>query len=205
MNEKLWEILNSLWILPSIVVFINGIGLIYAGLRVHKRQWYIEGIIYEIPYLIFQYVFDDVYTNDSLNLTIRALCFLAISLSLIRSIMIRKTYLKMLKSQKHQKQEKSNAENQTHINNLTQDKHESKKVNINEATLEELLTIPGFNTIIAKQLIQYRKSGNYILSEDDLANKLNLPKHQVERISAFITIEKVKSNTITSKPPKLDL
>ena len=119
--------------------------------------------------------------------------------------MIRKTYLKMLKSQKHQKQEKSNAENQTHINNLTQDKHESKKVNINEATLEELLTIPGFNTIIAKQLIQYRKSGNYILSEDDLANKLNLPKHQVERISAFITIEKVKSNTITSKPPKLDL
>ena len=204
-DDKLWEILHSLWIIPSIIVFINGLGLMYTGLRVHKRQWFIEGVIYELPYILFQVIFNDVYTNDPMNMTLRMLSFLAISLSLIRSIMIRKTFIQLLKNEKHSDVEDLS----THSSSISEinaiENNKNQKININTAGLEELLTIPGFNTILAKQLIQYRNTGNYIQSEDDLANKLSLSKHQVERISEFIIIEMPNKDVYDDYHPRLDL
>jgi len=44
---KLW------WVILSFIIFINGFGFIYTGLKHDNRNWVIEGIIYEIPWFFF--------------------------------------------------------------------------------------------------------------------------------------------------------
>ncbi|WP_458453940.1 hypothetical protein [Methanobrevibacter sp.] len=67
------KIKRSWWILISFIIMLNGLGFIYVGFSKNNRNWIIEGIIYEIPWLfsIF-YAYDDlmVYTFIRLALVL---------------------------------------------------------------------------------------------------------------------------------------
>lgn len=45
---------KSWWIILSFIIFFffNGLGFIFLGAKTHNINWVIEGIIYEIPWVI---------------------------------------------------------------------------------------------------------------------------------------------------------
>ena len=43
---------NSLWVLISFIPLFNGLGLVYKGKTAPNKTWYLEGILYEIPWII---------------------------------------------------------------------------------------------------------------------------------------------------------
>lgn len=76
---KLW------WVILSFIMFINGFGFIYAGLKHDNRNWVIEGIIYEIPW-VFMLIYTGIYNIHPFNIGPTDYIFLFGSLLLIVSI-----------------------------------------------------------------------------------------------------------------------
>ena len=60
-----------------------------------------------------------------------------------------------------------------------------KSVNLNRASIEQLVTLPGMNATLAQQIIEGRPYPN----EKDLAQKHILPDATYNRIKDLITIE----------------
>ena len=52
LDEKIDSIINSLWVLISFIPLFNGLGLVYKGKTAPNKTWYLEGILYEIPWII---------------------------------------------------------------------------------------------------------------------------------------------------------
>ena len=47
------KIKRSWWVILSFILFINGFGFLYIGFKNNNRNWVLEGIIYEIPWLFY--------------------------------------------------------------------------------------------------------------------------------------------------------
>ena len=83
-EEKVDDVIDSLWVLVSFIPFFNGVGLIYKGNANPKKSWRMEGIIYELPWIIgilgigFQ----------SVRFVAFELAFVFYFVSIIRSIMV---------------------------------------------------------------------------------------------------------------------
>ena len=45
------RIISSLWVLLSFFPFINGLGFLYVGSKTFRGNWFLEGIVYEIPWI----------------------------------------------------------------------------------------------------------------------------------------------------------
>lgn len=69
------------------------------------------------------------------------------------------------------------------------------KIDINTATAEEISNIPGFNPLSANQIVQMRKSNNYVKSFNDLAQKLNLNENELEQIKPYIIISSSENSS----------
>ncbi len=64
-------------------------------------------------------------------------------------------------------------------------------VNINEATIEELMLVPGFTPTIAARIIFYRQNYGEILSKFELPALTGMTKAQVDALLTYITIAPV--------------
>jgi len=62
------------------------------------------------------------------------------------------------------------------------------KIDLNNASLDELSELPGMNIIKAKKILQFRDSGDYIISYDDLGVKLSLNSRQINQIKEVTII-----------------
>ena len=51
-EEKIDDVIDSLWVLTSFIPLLNGVGLIYKGKSTPKKSWLTEGILYELPWII---------------------------------------------------------------------------------------------------------------------------------------------------------
>ena len=51
------KIKKSWWVLLSFLLFLNGFGFIYIGLKHNNKNWLFEGIIYEIPWFFYFIVY----------------------------------------------------------------------------------------------------------------------------------------------------
>lgn len=51
------KIKNSWWVILSFIIFFNGFGFIYIGLKHNNRNWILEGITYEFPWFFYLIVF----------------------------------------------------------------------------------------------------------------------------------------------------
>lgn len=71
------------------------------------------------------------------------------------------------------------------------DNNQTKKININTASIDEIKTLPNINLIQAKKIIQMREDGNYVESFDDLTSKLNLKPYQLSEIKNLVVIDEV--------------
>ena len=51
-ESMVYNFINSLWVLSSFIPFFNGAGLIYKGKTLPKKSLYLEGILYELPWIV---------------------------------------------------------------------------------------------------------------------------------------------------------
>ena len=66
---------------------------------------------------------------------------------------------------------------------------ESGKLNINTATEEQLIDLPGIGKVTAERILEYRKeTGKFTAIEDLLAIK-GISKNKLERLSPMITTQ----------------
>lgn len=82
--ETFKKIINSWWVIFSAIILLNGFGFIYIGFRNNNKNWVIEGILYEIPW-IFGIVFSDF---DVLVNYYVAICMVLMLVSIVRSIWV---------------------------------------------------------------------------------------------------------------------
>ena len=104
------KITNSLWIIFSFLITINGIGFVYIGSKTSNPKWVKEGIIYEIPWIIVILIVGLNPTATTIDPGIQALAtpFIIISIilmiiSIVRSILVNSQFQRILLTSNHRK------------------------------------------------------------------------------------------------------
>ena len=75
---------RSWWVILSFLGYINGLGFLYIGFKNNNRDWVLEGIIYEIPWL-FSLIF---FKNEAISQTFVVISIIVLFISIIRSIWV---------------------------------------------------------------------------------------------------------------------
>lgn len=86
------KITSSLWVLISFIPFFNGLGFVYIGNKYANTNWFVEGILYELPLLLGILTIQ----NIAVATAFFTIGTLASFVSIIRSIMVDFTLQKQL-------------------------------------------------------------------------------------------------------------
>ena len=81
------KIKKSWWVLFPFTFLFPGFGFIYIGLKASNKNWIIEGITYQIPWL-FYLIASAMFTSGVMLPYYIWLLILAVFIALIRSIMV---------------------------------------------------------------------------------------------------------------------
>ena len=93
MKRSLFDkIKTSLWMLLSFVPLINGSGFIYIGHKMSKTRWILEGVVYELPWIVGILNF----FNYPMAIVSFAFGVFMILLSIVRSVMVNYQYQELL-------------------------------------------------------------------------------------------------------------
>lgn len=88
-------IVKSLWVVVSLFGFINGLGFIYMGYMTNNRYWLLEGLVYELPWLLI--IFLTLLAPNLVSLIYLGLFATALQLvSIVRSVWVDYKYIKFL-------------------------------------------------------------------------------------------------------------
>ena len=68
------------------------------------------------------------------------------------------------------------------------------KININKATVKELQTLPGIESVIAQRIVDYRHEYGPFKKIEDLMQVKGIGKKRFERIKDLITVEEETPN-----------
>lgn len=78
------KILKSWWVIFSAISFLTGIGFIYIGFKHNNKNWAIEGIIYEIPWIMGTALVN----VGSLGSIYATICIVLMFVAIVRSIWV---------------------------------------------------------------------------------------------------------------------
>ena len=81
------KIKKSWWVLFPFTFLFPGVGFIYIGLKSSNKNWIIEGIAYQMPWL-FYYIASAMFSFDEMAPYYVWLMILAVFIALIRSIIV---------------------------------------------------------------------------------------------------------------------
>jgi hypothetical protein len=51
-KERKWELLHSLWIGWTFVLYLSSVAFFYIGLRARQRKWVLWGLLYSVPLIL---------------------------------------------------------------------------------------------------------------------------------------------------------
>ena len=82
--NALEKIKRSWWVIFSPIILLNGLGFIYIGAVHDNRNWILEGVIYEIPW-VFGIIFS---TFDGIVEVYVAISMIWMLVSIVRSVWV---------------------------------------------------------------------------------------------------------------------
>ena len=112
------KIKSSWWVVLSFIIFLNGLGFLYIGFRHNNRNWILEGITYEFPWVFYFIVF----ANYGLSIPSTLVITFAVILMLVS--IIRSVWVAIKLADVYDNNEKYTIK-QTNLNNST--KHQENK------------------------------------------------------------------------------
>ena len=62
------------------------------------------------------------------------------------------------------------------------------KININTATIEELITLPGVGPTLAGRIVEYREKAGQFASVEELLNVKGIGEKNFEKIAEWLTV-----------------
>ena len=218
MLNKNWRLINSLWILITLIPYIYWMAFIYIGFTTKYRKWKLYGVIYLIPFLLATITFN--YANGSTIYNIfMGIWIISWFVSIVHAFLLRKEYLIRLETVKkiqpedntelRRKIEKEYGLNEqdtfpkklklsSNVTSSPKDIDESMEygqstqpssiIDVNNASEETLSELPGVSLILAKKVVQLRNSGVYFESAEDFGEALGLKPHIITRIKPLIVV-----------------
>lgn len=207
--SKKQKIFGSWWVLLSCIIFLNGLGLIFAGVRTKYKKWTIFGLLY----IIISWIL--------MSLGAVGVYFLVWIVSIIHTIYIRKEYfvrVKVLKDSKDiikaKKQNKdkelinkvykdilgedkgdiyndienNNSENlEEKLSEIYENDTENiQKLNINTCSDAELSQIPGIGIILSKKAMDSRMKYGSFTSMDEFYSILNISSEKRNKLNKYL-------------------
>jgi DNA uptake protein ComE-like DNA-binding protein len=222
-----WEIMNSIWMLWAILTFgfFNYISFFYASYKVKHRKWFIWGLLYSIPFILFMISAEVVDEKHWLNGLIFAIYFIAWIISIFHVFKIRAEYLLRLEARvslkaneleqlkKSIKKEYGALDTPSSDNTVRADMKDEKfnkeerastktiagPVDINSATEEEIASIPAIGGLLAKKVVAVRDQEGGFRSLEHFAETLQLKPHVIEKIKPFVTFPTIEAAPKQSK------
>lgn len=79
-------------------------------------------------------------------------------------------------------------ENKGTITDISSNTTEQSKINLNTATTEELLTLPGIGESKANSIVQYRQENGKFSSIEEIKNITGIKDGVYSKIEAYITV-----------------
>lgn len=81
------KIKNSWWVILSFIFFLNGLGFLYIGFKHNNRNWILEGITYEIPW-VFYFILSANYGFVTPTKLVMSFALIMMLIGVIRSIWV---------------------------------------------------------------------------------------------------------------------
>ncbi|GMB09374.1 DNA uptake protein ComE-like DNA-binding protein [Thermolongibacillus altinsuensis] len=220
---RLWEILNSWWILLTFTLFFNWLAFFYIGYKVRNRKWGVWGLIYSIPFM-FSMIFEGKMLDIGVSLTLLG----GIS-SIFHAFKIRKEFLYRLEAMKtiekveevqllHKieseygvRLQKEGVKKSSDIKNAMNDnkkdmllestvsrthgiqEEHSFVVDINNDSEEMIAKLPGVGIVLAKKAVDLRQKNGGFASVEEFSQALGLKPHIVEKIRPHVIIKPIQS------------
>jgi len=169
LNEKVRRIIYNLWIIPTILICINGIPLIYVGYTAHKRKWIIVGVLCELPFVVTVVTGAFNFRNETLDTFIGLGLLVSIIVSFVYALMIRGEFEDYLLG------------SDDHV--VGEESFRIAKININTASVEEIEQLPGVDRGMAESFCE---SGMLIHDMTELAQLWQLTPDEAKKLEPYV-------------------
>ncbi len=81
------KILSSYWVIFSVILFLNGVGLIIIGKKRNVRQWIFEGLFFEFLWIFYIFLINPFFSED-ISYFFISIALIGFVLSIVRTFMI---------------------------------------------------------------------------------------------------------------------
>ncbi len=122
------KIRRSWWVILSFIIFLNGIGFLYIGSKHNNRNWIIEGIAYEIPWLLY-FAYTVMFGNLNLNFLIPSSLMFLLALIILFVSIVRSVWVAVKLADVYENMEKYAIQSTVLINNSKTEENENFKTN----------------------------------------------------------------------------
>lgn len=178
-RSKGWEIINSLWIIITFVIFVNWTVFFYIGARVKNRKWIFAGIMY-LAVVVFYFM-----THKHINDYAAPVFLVSWLASIVHAFIIRPKYLRLLDRKLGYLQGYNPMEiDSEHVKSILPIKLET----IKKEVFNKINQSDSFNNDIVKELKPMIE--NYV----ERANELVIQKEKLEKILEQYSISELDRN-----------
>lgn len=191
-----WELFQSIWVLFVFTPFgfLNWVSFFYIFARAKQKKWLIAGWIY---FAIF--LFTILSNGTPLFNAAMVLLIIGWGVSIVHALKVRPEFLIRLESIQQLKRAEIDQVRKSLKNEYPEtaaartsqtDKQSERKIDINQASVEDIASIPQLGIILAKKAVAMREEIGGFSSIDHFGEQLGLKPHVLLKVEPYLSFSK---------------